>query len=50
MLDEPGAGLAPSTWQQNLETIKTLNQQGITFLIVEHRVKKRLKKHTMFCR
>ena len=39
MLDEPGAGLAPNTWQQNLEIIKTLNQQGITFLIVEHRVK-----------
>ena len=39
MLDEPGAGLAPNTWQQNLEIIKSLNQQGITFLIVEHRVK-----------
>ena len=42
MLDEPGAGLAPNTWQQNLEIIKTLNQQGITFLIVEHRVKETL--------
>jgi len=39
MLDEPGAGLAPNTWQQNLEIIKALNLQGITFLIVEHRVK-----------
>lgn len=39
LLDEPGAGLAPHTWQQNLEIIKTLNRQGMTFLIVEHRVK-----------
>jgi branched-chain amino acid transport system ATP-binding protein len=44
MLDEPGAGLAPNTWQQNLEIIKTLNQQGITFLIVEHRVKETVEK------
>lgn len=44
MLDEPGAGLAPNTWQQNLEIIKTLNQQGITFLIVEHRVKETVAK------
>lgn len=39
LLDEPSAGLAPNTWQQNLEIINTLNRQGITFLIVEHRVK-----------
>lgn len=44
MLDEPGAGLAPNTWQQNQEIIKTLNQQGITFLIVEHRVKETVAK------
>lgn len=44
LLDEPGAGLAPHTWQQNLETINTLNQQGITFLIVEHRVKETIDK------
>ncbi len=39
LLDEPGAGLAPHTWQQSLETIMGLNRQGMTFLIVEHRVK-----------
>jgi ABC-type branched-subunit amino acid transport system ATPase component len=39
MLDEPGAGLAPKAWFKNLEIIKSLNQQGITFLIVEHMVK-----------
>lgn len=44
MLDEPGAGLTPKFWQSNLEIIKTLNQQGITFLIVEHRVKETQKK------
>lgn len=36
LLDEPSAGLAHKSWQENLETIKALNQQGITFLIVEH--------------
>lgn len=44
MLDEPGAGLSPNSWQKNLETIKTLNQQGIAFLIVEHRVKESVAK------
>lgn len=39
LLDEPSAGLAPLAWQQSLERITGLNQQGITFLIVEHRVK-----------
>jgi branched-chain amino acid transport system ATP-binding protein len=44
LLDEPGAGLAPIIWQNNLEIIKSLNQKGITFLIVEHRVKETLEK------
>jgi ABC-type branched-subunit amino acid transport system ATPase component len=44
ILDEPSAGLAPNTWQQNLDIIKKLNQQGITFLIVEHRVKETASK------
>lgn len=39
MLDEPGAGLAPAVWQKNLEIIKTLNKNGITFFMVEHRIK-----------
>jgi len=38
MLDEPGAGLAPNVWQKNLGIIKDLNESGITFLIVEHKV------------
>ena len=44
LLDEPSAGLAPNTWQKNLETINILNQQGITFLIVEHRIKETIEK------
>ncbi len=44
LLDEPGAGLSPYAWQQNLETIKALNEKGITFLIVEHRVKEMIEK------
>ena len=39
MLDEPGAGLAPYIWQQNLSIIKNLNRSGIAFLIVEHKLK-----------
>ncbi len=44
LLDEPSAGLAPNTWQKNLETINILNQQGITFLIVEHRIQETIEK------
>jgi branched-chain amino acid transport system ATP-binding protein len=44
LLDEPSAGLAPNTWQKNLETINILNQQGITFLIVEHRIQETIDK------
>ncbi len=44
LLDEPSTGLAPNTWQKNLETINILNQQGITFLIVEHRIKETIEK------
>lgn len=43
LLDEPAAGLAPNTWKKNLEVIKMLNKQGITFLIVEHRVKETIQ-------
>lgn len=42
LLDEPSAGLAPNTWQKNLALIKQLNEQGITFIIVEHRIKETL--------
>ena len=43
LLDEPGTGLAPGAWQNTLRTIRSLNQEGITFLIVEHRAKEMLK-------
>jgi ABC-type branched-subunit amino acid transport system ATPase component len=39
LLDEPSAGLTPNAWQKNVKTIQALNQQGITFLIVEHMIK-----------
>jgi ABC-type branched-subunit amino acid transport system ATPase component len=44
LLDEPGAGLSPNAWQRNLETIEKLNKTGITFLIVEHKLKETLEK------
>jgi branched-chain amino acid transport system ATP-binding protein len=44
MLDEPNAGLAPNTWHNNLETIESLNREGITFLIVEHWVREAVGK------
>jgi branched-chain amino acid transport system ATP-binding protein len=43
MLDEPGAGLSPNAWQKNLETIETLNEMGVAFFIVEHRLKETLR-------
>ena len=36
LLDEPAAGVNPSLVQLLIEKIKALNEQGITFLIVEH--------------
>jgi branched-chain amino acid transport system ATP-binding protein len=44
MLDEPGAGLSPGAWQKHLDIIHALNQQGIVFLIVEHRVQETTEK------
>lgn len=38
LLDEPSAGISPKAWQQYVETIESLNQRGLTFLIVEHRL------------
>lgn len=43
LLDEPSAGLSPGFWKSNLELIKSLNKTGITFLIVEHRLKECLE-------
>jgi len=36
LLDEPGAGVNPTLLGQIIERIVTLNQRGITFLIIEH--------------
>jgi branched-chain amino acid transport system ATP-binding protein len=36
LLDEPAAGVAPALLEMIIGRIATLNQQGITFLIVEH--------------
>lgn len=38
MLDEPSAGLSSVVWQQNIQIIRELNEAGISFLIVEHRL------------
>lgn len=44
MLDEPSAGLAPTSWKRYLEIIEELGEQGISFLIVEHMVKESILK------
>ena len=36
LLDEPGAGVNPTLLGQIIERIVTLNERGITFLIIEH--------------
>ena len=36
LLDEPAAGVNPTLIGQICEHIKTWNQQGISFLIIEH--------------
>ncbi len=38
MLDEPSLGLAPLLVRQVFETVKTINSQGITVLLVEQNV------------
>ena len=43
MLDEPSLGLAPKVVQLLLETIQTLNQKGLTVLLVEQNVAASLK-------
>ena len=43
MFDEPSLGLAPNVVQQLLQTIHTLNQQGMTVLLVEQNVAVSLK-------
>lgn len=36
LLDEPGAGINPTLLGEIVERIATLNERGITFLIIEH--------------
>jgi branched-chain amino acid transport system ATP-binding protein len=43
MFDEPSLGLAPLVVQEVLRTIRTLNQRGITVLLVEQNVAVSLK-------
>ncbi len=43
LLDEPFAGLNPSEAELLMSSIKNLNKQGITFLIIEHKLKYLMK-------
>jgi branched-chain amino acid transport system ATP-binding protein len=43
MFDEPSLGLAPVVVQEVLRTIRTLNQRGLTILLVEQNVAVSLK-------
>ena len=43
MFDEPSLGLSPNVVQQLLQTIHTLNQKGLTVLVVEQNVAVSLK-------
>jgi len=36
LLDEPAGGINPTMINQLSERIRTLNKQGVTFLVVEH--------------
>ena len=36
MLDEPAAGINPTLTELLIDRIHTLNEQGMTFLIIEH--------------
>ena len=43
MLDEPSLGLSPMFVQTVFELIKTLNQQGMTILLIEQNIHQALK-------
>jgi ABC-type branched-subunit amino acid transport system ATPase component len=43
LLDEPSAGLAPMVVDMIFERIKTINQQGVTLLIIEQNARKALE-------
>ena len=39
LLDEPAAGLNPSETKELLELVKSLNQEGLTVIVIEHDMK-----------
>lgn len=43
LLDEPSAGLAPLVVEMIFERIRAINQQGVTFVIVEQNARKALE-------
>jgi branched-chain amino acid transport system ATP-binding protein len=43
LLDEPLSGLSSIETQSIVQLIKTLNQEGITLLIIEHKLKELMK-------
>jgi len=43
MLDEPSLGLAPLICEQIFETIKAINEEGVTVLLVEQNAKRALE-------
>ncbi len=43
LLDEPSAGLAPMVVDMIFERIRAINQQGVTFLIIEQNARKALE-------
>ena len=43
MFDEPSLGLAPTVVQEVFQTIRALNQRGLTILLVEQNVAVSLK-------
>ena len=43
LLDEPSAGLAPIVVEMIFERIRAINQQGVTFLMVEQNARKALE-------
>ncbi|MEM1706699.1 MAG: ABC transporter ATP-binding protein [Sulfolobales archaeon] len=43
LLDEPFAGLSPSEIDEVIEIVKKLNENGLTFIIVEHKLRYLMK-------
>jgi branched-chain amino acid transport system ATP-binding protein len=43
LVDEPSLGLAPIIATKTIETLKRLNEEGITILLVEQNVQEALK-------